>query len=275
MCENFVVQMQEINSKKDAIWPYLLKIWSYRYILIVLVKRDLKIKYAQTLLGVTWTIVYPATAVFVYTIFFSLILHMEAKYPYALFVLSGVLCWGIFGFVFNQAGAALHHSGEMARKMQFPKILIPLSKSILALVEFAFSFVLFILLLLFFEMPFTWKWLLFPIAILPVFFAALGVALLLSAGSVKKRDLLNIIPFIVNFSIWFTPVFYHVSIIPERFHFLLNMNPISSSINLFRNFFFNESLDYFSFVGFGLALTLFILGLFVFRSVEEKINDTL
>jgi lipopolysaccharide transport system permease protein len=267
--------MQEINSKPDSLDVYLRKIWQNRFILIVFVKRDLKIKYAQTLLGVAWTLVYPATAILIYTVFFSYILHIESKYPYVLFVLSGVICWGIFSFVFNQAGTALHHSGEMARKMQFPKILIPLSKSILALVEFIFSFLLFILLILIFKMPFSLKWMLFPLAIIPVFFAALGVALLMSAGSLKKRDLLNIIPFIVNFSIWFTPVFYPVSIIPNHFHFLLNMNPITSSINLFRNFFFNEPLDVYSYLGFGFSLVLFVLGLISFKSIEEKINDTL
>ena len=267
--------MQEISSKPDALGVYLRKLWLHRYLILVFAKRDLKVKYAQTLLGVGWTLVYPATAVLVYTVFFSSILHIESPYPYALFVLSGVLCWGIFSYVFNQAAAGLLNAGEMIKKMQYPKIIIPLSKCILALVEFAITFLLFVILLLIYDISFSWKWLLFPLAILPVFLAALGSALLLSGLSVKKRDLLYIIPFIVNFSIWFTPVFYPVNIIPEHYQFLLNMNPISSSINLFRNFFFNEPIDLFSYLGFAFAIVLLVLGVGFFKSVEEKINDTL
>jgi lipopolysaccharide transport system permease protein len=267
--------MQEISSKPDALSVYLRKLWLHRYLILVFAKRDLKVKYAQTLLGVGWTLVYPATAVLIYSVFFSSILHIKSPYPYALFVLSGVLCWGIFSYIFNQAGAGLLNAGEMIKKMQYPKIIIPLSKCLLALVEFAITFVLFVLLLLIFNISFSWKWLLFPLAILPVFLAALGSALLLSGLSVKKRDLLYIIPFIVNFSIWFTPVFYPVNIIPERFQFLLYMNPISSSINLFRNFFFNEPIDLFSYLGLAFAVLLLLLGVGFFKSVEEKINDTL
>jgi lipopolysaccharide transport system permease protein len=267
--------MQEINSKPDSLATYLRKIWLHRYLILVFAKRDLKVKYAQTLLGVGWTLVYPATAVLVYTVFFSSLLHIEARYPYVLFVLSGVLCWGIFSYIFNQAGSSLLNDGEMVKKIQFPKIILPLSKCLLALVEFAISFVLFLLLLALFQMPFSWKWLLFPIAVLPVLFASIGAALLLVGGSIKKRDLLYIIPFVVNFSIWFTPVFYPVTLVPVRYQFVLNLNPISSAINLFRNFFFNDPLDYFSFIGLVISLALLLLGVAFFKSVEEKINDTL
>ena len=175
--------MQEINSKPDSLATYLRKIWLHRYLILVFAKRDLKVKYAQTLLGVGWTLVYPATAVLVYTVFFSSLLHIEARYPYALFVLSGVLCWGIFSYIFNQAGSSLLNDGEMVKKIQFPKIILPLSKCLLALVEFAISFVLFLLLLALFHMPLSWKWLLFPIAVLPVLFASIGAALLLGGVS--------------------------------------------------------------------------------------------
>lgn len=267
--------MQEINSKPDSLATYLRKIWLHRYLIFVFAKRDLKVKYAQTLLGVAWTLVYPATAVLVYTIFFSSLLRIEARYPYALFVLSGVLCWGIFSYIFNQAGSSLISAGEMLKKIQFPKIIIPFSKCLLALVEFAITFLLFLVLLVIFQVDFSWKWLLFPVAILPVFFAAIGAALLLSGASVKKRDLLFIIPFIVNFSIWFTPVFYPVTLVPERYQFVLNLNPISSAINLFRNFFFNDPLDYYAFIGFAISLALLLAGVAFFKSVDEKINDTL
>ncbi len=267
--------MQEIKSTPDSIRTYLKKIWVHRYMILVLAKRDLKIKYAQTIIGVTWTLVYPATAVIIYTVFFSSVLNIKAQYPYSLFVLSGVVCWGIFSYIFNQAGPSLLNNSDIVKKMQFPKIIIPLSKCILALVEFVISFAFFIALLFVFEIPFSWLWLLFPLAIIPVFLFATGSALLLSGGTIKKRDLFHIIPFIVNFSIWFTPVFYPVNIIPDKYQYVLNVNPISSSINLFRHIFFNDPLNLFSFVGLMLALIVFILGIGYFKFIEEKINDTI
>lgn len=267
--------IQEINSTPDTIKTYLKKVWMHRHMILVLAKRDLKIKYAQTLIGVAWTLVYPATAVIIYTIFFSSVLNIEVYYPYSLFVLSGMLCWGIFSYIFNQAGPSLLNASDMVKKMQFPKVIIPLSKCILALVEFIISFLFFFLLLLVFKIPFSWHWLLFPLAVIPVFLFATGSALLLSGGTVKKRDLFHIIPFIVNFSIWFTPVFYPVTIIPDKYQPLLSINPISSSINLFRNIFFNEPLNLFSLVGFAAAFILFIIGIGYFKSIEEKINDTI
>ena len=267
--------MQEITSTPDTITTYLKKIWVHRYMILVLAKRDLKIKYAQTIIGVTWTLVYPATAVIIYTVFFSSVLNIKAQYPYSLFVLSGVLCWGIFSYIFNQAGPSLLNYSDMVKKMQFPKIIIPLSKCILALVEFAISFVFFIALLFIFNIPFSWQWILFPLAIIPVFLFATGSALLLSGGTIKKRDLFHVIPFIVNFSIWFTPVFYPVNIIPDKYQAVLNLNPISSSINLLRHIFFNDPLNLFSFVGLVIALLIFIIGIGYFKSIEEKINDTI
>ena len=227
-----------ISANPDSLKTYLNKVWKYRYFLIVLAKRDLKIKYAQTLIGLSWTLVYPVTAVIIFTTFFHFILKINSPYPYELFVLSGVLNWGIFSYIFNQAAPSLLNHSDLVKKTQFPKIIIPISKCIIALVEFAVSFIVFILLLIIFKTKFSLLWFAFPLALIPVLLFAIGVSLILSAATVKKRDLFHIIPFIVNFSIWFTPVFYPVNILPEKYHSFLYINPITSSIHLFRYIFF-------------------------------------
>jgi len=264
-----------ITAQSDSLQSYISKIWSYRYMAIVLAQRDLKIKYAQTVVGVAWTLLQPITAVLIFTLFFHFVLKINAPYPYALFVLSGYLNWSIFSYIFNQATPGLINQSEMAKKIHFPRIIIPLSKGIIALVEFTISFVFFLLLLVLFKIKFTVTFLLFPIALLPVLFFAFGASLMLSALTVKKRDLLHIVPFFVNFSIWFTPVFYTVNLLPNQYQSLLYINPITSSIHLFRNIFFGEILNPYFFIGLIVAIIFFILGVITFKSIEEKIIDNL
>jgi len=264
-----------ITAQSDSLQSYISKIWSYRFMIIVLAQRDLKIKYAQTIVGLTWTLLQPITAVLIFTLFFHFVLKINAPYPYALFVLSGYLNWSIFSYIFNQATPGLINQSEMAKKIHFPRIIIPLSKGIIALVEFTISFVFFLLLLVLFKIKFTVTFLLFPIALLPVLFFAFGASLMLSALTVKKRDLLHIVPFFVNFSIWFTPVFYTVNLLPNQYQYLLYINPITSSIHLFRNIFFGELLNPYFFIGLIVAIIFFILGVITFKSIEEKIIDNL
>lgn len=262
-----------ITSEPDSLSTYLKKIWQNRSLVLTLAKRDLKIKYAQTALGLSWTILQPLTAVVVFTLFFSGLLDLETPYPYILFVLSGVLLWGLFNYIFSHGSASLTSNSELIKKMSFPKIILPISKVLLALVEFAITFALLLFLMVVFGTKFQLKMLLFPIIILPLILLALGVAMLLSAATIKNRDLFHIIPFLVNFGIWLTPVFYPVSLIPERFIDFLYLNPIAAVIQLFRWSFFDEALSPYIILGICICFITFIIGFFYFKKVEDKIID--
>ena len=117
-----------ISAKKDSLSEYLMKVWKHRVFVIVLAKRDLKVKYAQTMLGVTWTVVQPLVAMLVFTLFFSLLLDVKTGYPYVLFVLSGVVCWNLFNYIFSHASTSLMNNQDLIRKVSFPKMVLPLSK---------------------------------------------------------------------------------------------------------------------------------------------------
>jgi lipopolysaccharide transport system permease protein len=264
-----------ITAKPDSLQNYVSKIWSYRHMILILAQRDLKIKYAQTFVGLAWTLLQPITAVLVFSLFFHFILKINASYPYSLFVLSGYLNWSLFNYIFNHATPGLINQSDLVKKIHFPKIIIPLSKVIIALVEFTISFIFFLLLVMLFNVKLSISTLLLPLAIAPVVLFALGTSLLLSALTVKKRDLLHFVPFVVNFSIWFTPVFYPVNLVPDEYHSLLYINPITSSIHLFRNLFLEEIFNAYFFIGLVLAIIIFIIGVITFKSVEEKINDNL
>jgi lipopolysaccharide transport system permease protein len=263
------------SSQSDSIKEYVKKIYDHRSLIHTFAKRDLKIKFAQTYLGLAWTIIQPLTAVFIFTVFFSLIINFKTEYPYVLFVLSGMLIWGVFNYIFSQSSTSLSQSQDLIKKMSFPKIILPLSKIILALVEFALTFTLLIILLIVFQMDFRWTMLLLPIIILPIVFFSLGLALFLSSIALKNRDLFHIVPFLVNFGIWFTPVFYPISIIPTEFKNLIYINPVAASIQLFRWSFFGENFSNYIFIGIVVSFITFIIGFISFKNSEDKIIDLL
>jgi lipopolysaccharide transport system permease protein len=265
-----------ITSAPDTLQEYLSKIWQSRSLVLILAKRDLKIKYAQTILGLAWTIVQPLTAVVVFSLFFSVILDFKAPYPYVSFVLSGLLIWGLFNYIFSQGSSSLIQNQDLIRKMNFPKIVLPLSKVLLALVEFGITFILLVIVMLVMQQDIFWSMLLLPLVVIPVILFSFGMALILSAFTVKNRDLFHIIPFLVNFGIWFTPVFYPVTIIPGQYAEYKNIifiNPMAAGIQLFRWSFFGEPLNGFVFLGIFICFIIFIVGLAVFRRAEDKIID--
>ena len=263
------------SSKPDSIIEYVKKIYQNRSLIYTFAKRDLKIKFAQTYLGLAWAIIQPLTAVIIFTVFFSFIMNFKIEYPYVLFVLSGVLVWGIFNYIFSQSSTSLFQSQDLIKKMSFPKIILPISKVILALVEFLITLVLLLLLLIFFRIDFRWTMLLLPFIILPVLFFSLGLALFLSAIALKNRDLFHIVPFLVNFGIWFTPVFYPISIIPSSYKNLIYINPVAASIQMFRWSFFGENFNNYIFIGIFISCIVFLIGFVFFKNSEDKIIDLL
>ena len=264
-----------ISSEPDNLIVYLKKIWQYKSFVLTLAKRDLKIKYAQTVLGLTWTVLQPLVAISVYTLFFSVLLNFETEYPYVLFVLSGVLLWSLFNYIFSQGSTSLTENQDIIRKLYFPKTILPLSKVIVALVEFGIIFSFFMVMLFVFRIPLSWKLILIPLPLFTLLLFALGMAYLLSAATIKNRDLHHIVPFIVYFGIWLTPVFYPVTIVPSEYAHWLYLNPMAAVIQLFRWCVFNEAINSYILGGIGISIFIFISGFFYFKSVEDEVIDVL
>lgn len=263
------------SSKPDSLIEYCNKIWVHRWLIITLAKRDLKVKYAQTFMGISWTILQPLTSITVYTFFFSFLLKVDSKYPYVLFVLSGILGWNLFSNIFYQASSSLMQNQDLIRKMNFPKIILPISKIISGLIDAFVTFFWVLILMIVFRIDFSFKLLLFPFVLIPLILFSLGLSFLLSALTIKNRDLQHIIPFLVNFGIWFSPVFYPVSVIPQAYSNYLFLNPISASIQLLRWSFLGESINNFVLIGLFIGVAIFLIGFFSFKNIEDKIMEYL
>lgn len=264
-----------ITASDSGLWEYLKKVWRYRKLILTFAARDLKVQYAQTFLGILWSAIQPLTGLLIFTFFFGKLISLDTEdIPYPLFAFSGMVAWYFFTYMVGQGGQSLVNSQDLIKKIFFPKLVLPLSKVLVGLVEFAISFVLLIILMLILGgMPGP-EVVFFPFFVLLNILVGLVVAIWLSALTLRYRDLQHLIPYLVNFGIWVTPVFYPMTLIPEKYHYLLYLNPVAGVIAGFRWTLLNgdrpELAYLYSFVP---VILLFFAGLFYFQKVEGKTAD--
>lgn len=230
-----------MNAKKiihpgpDSLATYVNKIWSHRALIATFAKRDLKAKYAQTFLGITWTLIQPAIFIAVFSFFFGYILNWKtADLPFPIYVCCGLLGWNLFSYIVFQGSTSVLESSQIIKKIYFPKLVLPLSKILIGLVELGISSILLIGLMIFFGVVPTWRIILLPIAIFLSVISALTIVVWVGALSYKKRDLIHLVPFIVYFGIWITPVFFTVDILPDSLNYIWKLNPMSGIIDMWR-----------------------------------------
>lgn len=271
------VEIQIMTSKPDGFKTYFQKIWKFRALIWVFAKRDLKVKYSQTAIGLGWTLLQPLTALIIFTFFFGFLLNWKTEgIDYPIYVLSGLLGWNFFSYTVNAGIFGLHEASHLIKKIYFPKSIIPLSKMILGLVDLGFSLLLLIPLLFYFDQAISWKIVFLPIVLIFNIICALSLVFWLSIFTNKKKDLLHLIPFLLTFGIWFSPVFFSSDILPVKYAFLLDLNPMSNVVQMWRwtLFGFGEfSLIWL--VNFLVIIVLFLLGMYFYNRRESHFSDTI
>jgi lipopolysaccharide transport system permease protein len=276
MLEGDDIQIIEAGVERPL--PYLHKVWSYRAMILSFARKDIKVKYSQTLLGVLWSALQPLTGLAIFTFFFGGLLGMEIPdgTPYALFAFSGLISWNFFSYLVHSSRETLLVNQEIIKKIYFPRLVLPLSKILVGLVEFFISFVLFVVFALFFGALPGWEVLLFPVFVLLNILVGLSVSIWLSALTVRYRDFHHIIPYLINFGIWLTPVFYPATLLPQGYEWLLYLNPMSAVIAGFRWTLLGAAVPsmfyLFSFIP---VFFLVILGIRYFIKIEKDIADVL
>ncbi|MFT6243372.1 MAG: lipopolysaccharide transport system permease protein [Crocinitomicaceae bacterium] len=266
-----------INNKAASSGEYLRSISQYRQLIFSFAKRDLKARFVQTKLGLLWIIIQPLIALTIFTIFFDQLIKLETgNVPYVAFAFSGMTIWYFFTNMVHSAGTALINSQELIRKVYFPKILLPISKVLVATVEFFVAFVLLIAIMIILGMDFSPKVLLFPIAIMMTALVGSCVAIWLNVLTVKNRDLQHFIPYLTNFGIWITPVFYPTTLIPEAFRdYIYYLNPIATTIDFLRSLLFDLTFNWSYCLSFLPVLILLLIGIRIFKNRERNMVDYL
>jgi homopolymeric O-antigen transport system permease protein len=215
---------------------YWLDLWRYRELFRVLAWRDLSVRYKQTVIGVLWALIRPLLTMLVFTVIFGQIARLpsDGTAPYPLMVLAGILPWTFFSTGLSEASNSLINNANLISKVYFPRLIVPTATVVVALVDFLISFSILVLMMAWYQFLPGWQILVLPIFVLLAFFASVGPALWITALNVKYRDFRYVIPFIVQFGLYVSPVGFSSSVVPEQWRLLYSLNPMVGVIDGFR-----------------------------------------
>ncbi|MEX0777521.1 MAG: ABC transporter permease [Phycisphaeraceae bacterium] len=254
-------------------WSELLH---FRELLFFLVWRDFKVRYKQTVLGVAWAVLVPVVQMLIFTVIFGTFLKMQSEgYPYAVFVYAGLLPWTFFSTGVNLAGLSLVNQAHVLTKIYFPRLFVPTASVGAGLVDLVISFAVYAIILLCYQQPISGQIVFLPLLIVLTVMATLGVGYILAALTVNYRDFRYVIPFMLQALMYASPVIFPVSVVPQKYQWILALNPMAGIIDGFRAAILPGKPWNFTTLGVSTAMTLllFVLGVFYFRRVERKFAD--
>lgn len=257
---------------------YWQDLWHYRELFLILAWRDVAVRYKQTAIGVAWAVVRPFLTMVIFTVVFGKLARLpsEGGVPYPILVFAGMLPWFLFSSILSEASSSVAGNANLITKVYFPRLIIPASAGVVALADFAINlFILFMIMVWYGFMP-DWRATLLPVFIVLAVLASLGPALWITSLNVKYRDFRYIIPFLVQFGLYVSPVGFSSSVIPEQWQFWYSLNPVVGVIDGFRwCLLHGESQLYIPGFLASLSVVAFFLwfGIRVFRKTERTFAD--
>jgi homopolymeric O-antigen transport system permease protein len=251
------------------------ELFASREILTILILRDLKVRYKQTVLGVLWAALQPLFTMVIFTIIFGRFAKIPSEgLPYAVFVFAGLLPWTFFANAVGQASSSLVSQQALLTKIYLPRLFIPAAAVGGGLVDLAISGVVFLVLMLAYGILPGWGFLALPLLVLLTAAAAFGIGLSLAALTVTYRDFRYVVPFLVQSWMYISPVIYPVSVVPAQWQWLLALNPMAGIIDAYRSALLGLPWNPVTLaVSSAASLTLLVFGLFYFRKTERRFAD--
>jgi lipopolysaccharide transport system permease protein len=254
----------------------LREIWRYRELLYFLAWRDVKVRYKQTAIGALWAVLQPFLTMVVFSVIFGRLMGLDTGgAPYPVFAYTALLPWTFFSGALSRSGNSLISDANLISKIYFPRLILPFASVISMLVDFAIAFVILIGMMLFYGITPGPAVVTLPLFLLLAFLTALGIGLWFAALNVKYRDISYVIPFLVQFWLFLTPVAYPISLIPERLQLLYSLNPMVGVVEGFRWALLggtNISLAPLI-LSTVVIFALFLGGLYYFRRMEYEFAD--
>lgn len=266
----------EAGRTESQYWQDL---WRYRELFYFLAWRDILVRYKQTAIGIVWALIRPFLTMIVFTIVFGQLAKLPSGgVPYPILVFAAMLPWQFFANALSECSNSLISNANLISKVYFPRLIVPASAVIVSFVDFMISGIILLGLMAWYNFVPSWRILTLPLFIVIAFAAAMGGGLWLSALNVKYRDFRYIVPFIVQFGLYISPVGFSSSIVPEQWRLLYSLNPIVGVIDGFRwAILGGEAKLYWP--GFtlsiGLVVLLFISGIWYFRKMERSFADVI
>lgn len=261
-------------------WSFdeLIELWRFRDLLRTLAERDVKLRYRQTALGVLWVIIQPLFAAGIFTFVFGRMAKLPSDgIPYFVFSYAGLLGWNAFSATMSKASASLVGNAQLVSKVYFPRLILPLSTVLSTLLDFTIGLIFMIPIFFYFHVVPSWNLLLLPFWLFLTVSLAAGTGFFLSALTVSYRDVQYILPVLIQFMVYATPVGYSVSAMPPELRRFITFNPLSAFLEGFRSSLLNTSPPPLIWIVYSAGFTLFvcIIGTLVFRQMETRFADVI
>lgn len=265
-----------IEPSKSWAAPDFSSLWRYRELFYFLTWRDIKVRYKQTALGAAWAIIQPLFAMLIFTFFFGKLagIARQTSVPYPVFAYAGLLPWTFFSNAVTNSGNSLVTSAHLVTKVYFPRMIIPTAVVAAGLVDFAIAFPLLVALMIYYGIALTANVLVLPLLVLLTTLLAVGVGMYLSAINVKYRDVRFALPFLIQLWMFVSPIIYPTTFVPERFRWLLKLNPLTGIIEGYRGALLGQPLDWAALgVSAAITLALLVYASYTFRRMEKSFAD--
>jgi lipopolysaccharide transport system permease protein len=264
-----------ISSSSTSVSDYFKDLFRYKDLLITLTLRDFKVRYAQTFLGFLWAFIQPFSTILVLVFVFEKALHVDTEeIPYPLFAMSGMVLWTYFAYVFGQSGSSIVTSQSIISKVYFPRLIIPISKALVGLIDFAISAAMLCILFWYYHFPLTLQLFYVPLFVLLAFVASIGAGILFSSLTIKYRDFQYVIPFLLQFGLYVCPVAYPVAVVTGKLKWLYFLNPMAGIIEGLRwSLFGKPYFDPYCYISFLMACLILVVGVLLFVKTESIMAD--
>lgn len=269
----------DVDARRWQWLPDLREMVAYRDLFLVLAYRDLQVRYAQTVLGILWALVQPMATLLVMTLVFGRAVGVDTNgLPYPLFAITGISAWTYFAFVMKESGGSLIASQEMVRKIYFPRLLVPMSKSAVGLTDLFVALLVMVALFIHYGVAPQERILLAALYLVGIVISALGVGIWISALTIRYRDLQHVVPFAIQIGLFITPVAYTARTVTERLPDWMEavyfLNPMAGLIEGYRWCLIGVGdPGGLCWISFASSLVLLLTSFIYFRSMERVVAD--
>jgi lipopolysaccharide transport system permease protein len=264
-------------GKSQSVAQALVELWQKRELLYFLVWKDIKVKYKQAALGIAWAVLQPLLGMLLFTLLFGRVAKLPSDgMPYSLFYFASLLTWTYFSTALTMASNSVVSNASLVSKVYFPRILLPAAGVIAAVLDLAIASVILVGLLVYHQVPLTPQLLFMPLVLLLLIVFTMGAGQFLAALNVNYRDVKHALPFLVQLWFFASPVVYPISMVPERFQWLVALNPLAGIIETSRALLVGRPVPWEA-LGISCAATvvIYVLGLVYFQRTERRFADVI
>ncbi len=266
-----------ISSQPLGLSASLRELLDARELLWTMILRDLKVRYKQTVMGVAWAVLQPLTMMAIFSVVFGQLAKIPSNgLPYPVFVFTGLLAWNFFSSSVSSASTSLIGAGSLISKVYFPRLIIPLSSIGVVVLDFLVGLVLLSLMMLYYGISLSMNALIIPVCLFGLLALSLGLGAWLAALTVSYRDFRYVVPFMLQVWMYVSPVIYPSNFVPDKWRWVLYLNPINGWINGIRSGFLGQPLDYLAIsISCLLSLLILIAGVSYFDKVQRRFADVI